>query len=139
MFHSSRTSTNHVSGIPDVRLTGWLGPALAAAKRPFHVIGPTGAKNLMANLYRRLMASTSVSAEPTRSPPQGIAVQVDEFDKDGVKVGPRKTARKVIAFEVDHGDLIKPVNGYRIEYKGHAAVISGDTRSIKRHQQRTAA
>src|SRR5262249_35615327 len=35
---------------------------------------------------------------------------------------------KVIAFEVDHGDVIKPAYGYRIEYKGRVAVISGDTR-----------
>ena len=31
-------------------------------------------------------------------------------------------------FEVDHGDAIKPAYGYRIEYGGRAAVISGDTR-----------
>jgi ribonuclease Z len=36
---------------------------------------------------------------------------------------------RVTAFEVDHGDKIKPAFGYRIDYKGCAAVISGDTRS----------
>ena len=35
---------------------------------------------------------------------------------------------RVIAFEVDHGDLIKPAYGYRIEYGGHCVVVSGDTR-----------
>src|SRR5258708_11477028 len=35
---------------------------------------------------------------------------------------------KVTAFEVNHGDGIKPAFGYRIDYKGHSAVISGDTR-----------
>src|SRR5262245_64154192 len=34
----------------------------------------------------------------------------------------------VIAFEVDHGDVIKPAYGYRIEYGGRSVVISGDTR-----------
>jgi ribonuclease Z len=34
----------------------------------------------------------------------------------------------VTAFEVDHGDVIKPAYGYRIDYGGRAAVISGDTR-----------
>jgi ribonuclease Z len=29
---------------------------------------------------------------------------------------------------VDHGDAIKPAYGYRIEYQGRVAVISGDTR-----------
>lgn len=32
------------------------------------------------------------------------------------------------AFEVDHGDLIKPAYGYRIDFKGRSVVISGDTR-----------
>jgi ribonuclease Z len=35
---------------------------------------------------------------------------------------------KVIAFEVDHGDVIKPCYGYRFEYGGRAAVFSSDTR-----------
>jgi len=35
---------------------------------------------------------------------------------------------RVTAFAVDHGDVIKPAFGYRIEYAGHAVVLSGDTR-----------
>src|SRR5262249_12811581 len=35
---------------------------------------------------------------------------------------------KVTAFEVDHGDLIKPAYGYRVDYHGHAVVPSGDPR-----------
>ena len=35
---------------------------------------------------------------------------------------------KVIAFEVDHGDVIKPCYGYRFEYGGRVAVFSSDTR-----------
>ena len=34
----------------------------------------------------------------------------------------------VMAFTVDHGDAIKPAYGYRIDYQGRVAVISGDTR-----------
>jgi ribonuclease Z len=34
----------------------------------------------------------------------------------------------ITAFEVNHGDLIKPAYGYRIDYQNHSAVISGDTR-----------
>jgi ribonuclease Z len=37
----------------------------------------------------------------------------------------------VVAFEVDHGAFIKPASGYRIEYGGRSAVISGDTRYNK--------
>ena len=34
----------------------------------------------------------------------------------------------VTAFAVDHGELIKPSYGYRIDYGGRSVVISGDTR-----------
>jgi ribonuclease Z len=29
---------------------------------------------------------------------------------------------------VDHGDVIKPAYGYRVDYNGHSVLISGDTR-----------
>ena len=120
-FHS-----DHVSGIPDVWLTGWLGPTFGRRQAPFHVIGPTGAKNLMTNLEKAYALDISTREADEKLPPQGIAIQTDEFDKDGVVY--EKDGVKVIAFEVDHGEKIKPAYGYRIEYKGHAAVISGDTR-----------
>jgi ribonuclease Z len=118
--------SDHVSGIPDVWLTGWLGPVFGRRKAPFHVIGPTGAKNLMTNLEKAYALDISIREVDEKLPPQGVAVNVDEFDKDGVVY--EKDGVKVIAFEVDHGAAIKPAYGYRIEYKGHAAVISGDTR-----------
>jgi ribonuclease Z len=34
----------------------------------------------------------------------------------------------VKAFEVDHGELIKPAYGFQISYNGHKVVISGDAR-----------
>ena len=41
------------------------------------------------------------------------------YEKDGVVV---------TAFAVDHGDLIKPAYGYRVDYDGRSVVISGDTK-----------
>jgi ribonuclease Z len=35
---------------------------------------------------------------------------------------------KVTAFEVDHGDVIKPAYGYRFDYGGRTVVHSSDTR-----------
>jgi ribonuclease Z len=118
--------SDHVAGIPDVWLTGWLGPVFGRRKTPFHVVGPTGAKNLMSNLEKAYALDISIREVDEKLPPQGIAVQADEFDKDGVVY--EKDGVKVTAFEVDHGDKIKPAYGYRIDYKGRAALISGDTR-----------
>ena len=59
-------------------------------------------------------------------PLSGIATDVTEFDRDGMVY--EQGGVKVIAFEVDHGDVIKPCYGYRFEYGGRAAVFSSDTR-----------
>jgi ribonuclease Z len=126
MLFITHYHSDHVSGIPDVWLTGWLGSPVNRRKAPFHVIGPTGAKNLMANLEKAYALDISIREADEKLPPQGVALNVEEFANDGVVY--EKDGVKVIAFEVDHGDVIKPAYGYRIEYKGHAAVISGDTR-----------
>src|SRR5437899_12625665 len=46
-FHS-----DHTSGIADIWLTGWLESHFGTRRRPFQVLGPTGAKALMANLEK---------------------------------------------------------------------------------------
>jgi ribonuclease Z len=117
--------SDHVSGIPDLWLTGWLPPPFGQRKTPFHVIGPTGAKSLMENLEKAYSLDIKTRIADEKLPPGGVAVKVEEFDKDGVVY--EKNGVKVIAFTNHHGDLIHPSVGYRIEYKGHAAVISGDT------------
>ncbi len=118
--------SDHTSGIPDVWLTGWLGSHYARRTRPFRVIGPVGAKVLMSNLERAYAADIKIRIADEKLPPAGVAVEVEEFNADGVVL--EWNGVTVIAFEVDHGDVIKPAYGYRIEYAGRSAVISGDTR-----------
>jgi ribonuclease Z len=52
-------------------------------------------------------------------------VTVTEFKEGPVFEGGGLT---VIAFEVDHGELVKPAYGFRIDYGGRSVVLSGDTR-----------
>jgi ribonuclease Z len=118
--------SDHTSGIPDVWLTGWLQSHFGTRTRPFRVIGPIGAKTLMENLERAYALDIKIRIADEKLPPEGVAVAVEEFDRDGVVY--EKNGVKVVAFEVDHGDVIKPAYGYRIEYAGRVAVISGDTR-----------
>jgi ribonuclease Z len=118
--------SDHTSGIPDVWLTGWLESFFGTRKAPLRVIGPTGAKVLMAKLAEAYATDIKIRLADEKLPPDGIATSVDEFDSDGVVY--ESNGVKVIAFEVDHGDLIKPAYGYRVEYGGRTAVISGDTR-----------
>ncbi len=118
--------SDHTSGIADIWLTGWLPPPFGRRNTPFRVIGPVGAKTLMSNLEKAYALDIKIRLDDEKLPPEGIATAVDEFDRDGVVF--EKNGVKVIAFTVDHGAAIKPAVGYRIEYKGHAVVISGDTR-----------
>jgi ribonuclease Z len=118
--------SDHTSGIPDLWLTGWLAPPFGRRTGPFRVFGPPGAKDLMDGLQKAYALDIKIRHEDEQLPLSGVAVETREFDHDGVVY--EKDGVKVIAFTVDHGDVIKPAVGYRIEYQGHAAVISGDTR-----------
>jgi ribonuclease Z len=121
--------SDHTSGIPDVWLTGWLQSHYGTRTRPLRVLGPVGAKDLMSNLERAYAADIKIRIADEKLPPEGVAVEVEEFNSDGAVY--KKNGVTVIAFEVDHGDVIKPAYGYRIEYDGRSVVISGDTRFNK--------
>ena len=117
--------SDHTNGIPDLWLTAWL-PAGGARTQPFRVIGPTGAKELMSNLERAYAADVRIRIADQKLPAEGVAVTTEEFSSDGVVY--ERNGVRVKAFEVDHGADIKPAYGYRIDYSGRSALISGDTR-----------
>jgi ribonuclease Z len=118
--------SDHVACLPDVWLTGWLESHFGTRKTPYKVIGPTGAKRLMENLERAYADDIKIRTADEKLPLSGIATDVTEYDRDGLVY--EKNGVKVIAFEVDHGDVIKPCYGYRVEYGGRVAVFSSDTR-----------
>jgi ribonuclease Z len=118
--------SDHTVGIPDLWLTGWLQSYFGTRQRPLRVIGPEGAKNLMTHLGKAYALDVSIRIADEKLPPQGAALDVSEFNADGVVY--ESNGVRVIGFEVDHGAAIKPAYGYRVEYAGRAIVISGDTR-----------
>jgi ribonuclease Z len=120
-FHS-----DHTVGIPDLWLTGWLGSYFAARRKPFHVIGPAGTSELMHHLEAAYARDVDIRVEDEKLAREHVAITTEEFTQDGIVY--EAGGLRVIAFTVDHGDAIKPAYGYRIEYDGRCAVISGDTR-----------
>ena len=118
--------SDHTSGVPDVWLTGWLESYFGTRRKPYRVIGPTGARELIENLERAYALDIKIRVADEKLPLSGIATDVTEFDCDGTVY--EQGGVRVIAFEVDHGDVIKPCYGYRFEYGGRAAVFSSDTR-----------
>jgi ribonuclease Z len=115
--------SDHIVGIPDLWLTGWLANPYGHRTGPFRVWGPTGTKELMGNLEKAFQGDIGFRIADGMSP-QGVAVLAQEV-RQGVVY--EKSGVKVTAFEVDHATA-KPAFGYRIDYGRHSVVLSGDTR-----------
>jgi ribonuclease Z len=117
---------DHLVGLPDMWMTGWIPPPFGRRSVPFEVWGPTGTASLLKNLEEAFALNTSIRIPDELLPPAGIEMVAHEFDADGVVY--ENDGVKVTAFAVNHGDLIKPAYGYRVDYNNRAVVISGDTR-----------
>jgi ribonuclease Z len=102
-------------------LTGWL---ISRRPTPLKVFGPTGTAEMIMYLQKAYAYDIKIRIEDDKAQAEGSKLLVTEneegivFENNGVKV---------IAFLVDHYPVI-PAYGYRIEYKGHSVVLSGDTR-----------
>lgn len=119
-FHS-----DHVTGIPDVWLTGWL-PGGGARHAQLRVVGPRGTKEMMNGLERAYAADVRIRIADQGLASSGAQVAVHEFSAEGLVY--ERDGLRVTAFEVDHGAEIKPAVGYRVDFGARSVVISGDTR-----------
>jgi ribonuclease Z len=127
--------SDHVVGFPDLWLTGWIGRPWGMRNTPLQVWGPEGTKNMMDHLPQAFAVDIRVRSKTYGA--DGIKLVTAEI-KEGVVF--EKNEIKVTAFEVDHGGEELPAFGYRIDYRGHSAVISGDTtfnENLIRHSQGT--
>lgn len=117
--------SDHVVGFPDLWLTGWLPPPFGQRSTPLQVYGPIGTQDMMLNLRKAYAADIRIRIADEKVPPQGAAILAHEITEGVVY---ERNGVKVTAFDVDHGALIKPAFGYRVDYGGHSVVLSGDTR-----------
>ena len=117
--------SDHIVGIPDLWLTGWLETNYAQRKGPFVVYGPAGTQGMMDGLVKAYDWDIKARIADQDLKPANIRVEVSEF-KPGVIYD--QGGVKVTAIEVDHGELLKPAFGFRVDYDGRSVTISGDTR-----------
>ena len=114
--------SDHVVGFVDLWLTGWIGRPWGMRKTPLRVWGPDGTKQMMEHLPKAFHVDIRVRSH--NYPPEGVRLEADGinegmvYDQNGVRI---------FAFEVDHGGEDLPAFGYRINYRGRSAVLSGDT------------
>ena len=124
-FHS-----DHIGDLGEVTTRSWI----AGRAQPLEVYGPPGVARVVAGAqemyaadvdarvlhhgdqYMPRAAAGAVAREiPLAEAPDADAVV---FDQDGLRV---------TMFRVDH-DPVRPAVGYRFDYKGRSAVVSGDTK-----------
>ena len=115
--------SDHIIGIPDLWLTGWLA---SRRNRPWEVFGPTGTLAMMNALKVAFSADIKARIDETGGvvpPAAGAEIHAHEiqsgvvYERDGLRVS---------AIQVDHR-AIAPAYGYRIDYSGRSVVLSGDT------------
>ena len=114
--------SDHVVGLPDLWLTGWL--VRPGRAPPLTVWGPRGTGSMLAHLREAFAFDIQVRQSDDGASPTGVQLIPVEIadglvhDSGGVRI---------TAFLVDHGP-VAPAFGYRIDYAGRSVVLSGDTR-----------
>ena len=120
-FHS-----DHLVGLADLWLIGWLPPNYGRRQSPLRIWGPSGLGQITAGMEQTYATDINIRVKDEGLSRSAATFDVTEFNKDGVIY--EQGGVVVTAFEVNHGDLIKPAYGYRVDYAGRSVVISGDTR-----------
>ncbi|MEZ5419168.1 MAG: MBL fold metallo-hydrolase [Vicinamibacterales bacterium] len=113
--------SDHVVGLPDLWLTSWV----FGRATPLQVIGPPGTAEMSGHLEKAFEWDVQTRGKDEGFPADGAKLAARNvqpgvvFEKDGLRV---------TAFAVDHGGVISPAYGYRVDYRGRSAAFSGDTR-----------
>ena len=113
--------SDHVVGIPDLWLSGWL---LSRRAVPLPVYGPPGTTAMMEHLKQAFEFDIRLRISDDKAPPAGAEVRSRDITAGVVY---ESAGVRVTAFEVDHRP-IELAFGYRIDYGGRSVVLSGDTR-----------
>ena len=113
----------HTVGIPDLWLTGFAPLPYGRRNAPFAVYGPNGTVEMMSYLEKAYKADIVNRREFILNfSPQQAAIAAKDIE-EGVVYD--QNSVRVTAFHVKHANL-KDAFGFRVDYRGHAVVISGD-------------
>ncbi|MDH4065354.1 MAG: MBL fold metallo-hydrolase [Acidobacteriota bacterium] len=113
--------SDHVVGLPDLWLTSWV----FGRSRSLEVFGPPGTADMSGHLEQAFKWDVDMRSKDEGFPLEGVRLSAHDvppgvaFDRDGLKV---------TSFAVDHGGVITPAYGYRVDYRGRSVAFSGDTK-----------
>jgi ribonuclease Z len=133
-FHS-----DHIGDLGEVVTQSWI----AGRAGPLRIYGPPGVEGVVAGFQQAYapdrnyrVAHHGEQAMPHRG---GLAapyiVPLPQGDDERVVL--EENGVRIVAFNVDH-QPVTPAYGYRIDYNGRSAVITGDTaksRNVARHSR----
>jgi len=118
--------SDHVVGIPDVWLTGWI----MGREVPLEVWGPAGTASMMEHLQAAYAFDVHLRRDVQEALPgdgaEVLAVDVPAPAAGEAAVVYERGGVTVRAFSVAH-QPVEPAFGYRVDYAGRSVVISGDT------------
>lgn len=123
-FHS-----DHIGGLGTMNLQRWVADA---AQSPLRVLGPPGVERVVGGLNEAYALDSSYRTAhhgPEVAPPAGAVMVAEPFHTSGpdaTLVVLDEDGLRVTAFLVDHSP-VAPAVGFRFDYRGRSAVISGDT------------
>lgn len=123
-FHS-----DHIDGVGELMLQRWAGGGRDA---PLPVYGPEGVERVVDGFneaYAQDFVYRLAHHGPSVVPPTGAGAAANPFvqPSDGeLPVVLEDGDLRITAFRVNHAP-VTPAVGYRFDYKGRSAVISGDT------------
>lgn len=114
--------SDHVISLPELIVFPWAQTRTV----PLSVWGPTGTRSMMQKFQDALAFDIHVRRDVDEMiPGEGVRVIATDIAEGVVYESGGAT---VTAFLVDHSP-VKPAYGYRVDYRGHSVVLSGDTRS----------
>ncbi len=117
--------SDHIVGIPDLWLNGWIN---GRSTTPLSVWGPRGTSKMMRNMRRAFATDIGYRTRESRFNPAGIGPAFTDIrPRKGSRTVYRRGGVVVTAFLVDHGPVVKPAYGFRLDHAGRSVVISGDT------------
>lgn len=125
--------SDHVAGLPDLWMTGYMFGPFGSRAHPMKLWGPSesptapsGAERIAKGLTEAFADDVRIRQTDERIAAASTQIEARGFHADGVVFD--QAGVKVTAFAVDHGALIKPSVGYRIDFGARSVTISGDTK-----------
>jgi ribonuclease Z len=124
--------SDHVEGLPDLWMTGYMFGPFGSRNRPLRLWGPSDGKEpsgparIAKGLTEAFSDDTHIREADEHIATIATQIEAHDFQPDHVVFD--ESGVKVTAFTVDHGDLVKPSVGYRVDYGSRSVTLSGDTK-----------